>query len=88
MSGQGLLIWIIVGLVSGSLASLVLGGGFGLIGDILIGVIGAFVGGPVLRALGLHAPFSGLASLIAVAFVGALVLLLALRVVRRILGTN
>lgn len=87
MSGQGLLVWILVGLVSGWLASVVLGGGFGIIGDIIIGVLGAYVGGPIFRALGIHVPFHGMAGMIAVAFVGALVLLLVLRVVRRVLGS-
>lgn len=88
MSGQGILIWIFVGLVSGWLASAVVGGGYGLVGDIIIGIVGAFIGGPVLRALGLHVPLHGLPGMIGVALIGALVLLLALRIVRRLLGTG
>lgn len=88
MHGQGILIWLVVGLVSGWLASVVVGGGYGIVGDIIIGILGAFVGGPVFRALGVRVPFHGMAAMIAVAFVGALVLLLVLRLVRRILGSG
>jgi len=78
-----LLTWLIVGLVAGVLASLVMGGtGYGLIGDIVIGIAGAFVGGWVLRKLGTNVPVGGLAGVIMVAFIGAIVLLLILRVIR------
>ena len=49
-----LLTWIIVGLVAGILASMVMGGGYGIVGDIIIGIVGAFVGGWVFRTLGVH----------------------------------
>ncbi|HEX2780530.1 MAG TPA: GlsB/YeaQ/YmgE family stress response membrane protein [Gemmatimonadaceae bacterium] len=78
-----LLTWIIVGLVAGVLASFVMGEGYGIIGDIIIGIIGAFVGGWVFRTLGVHSPLSGLAGTILVAFVGAVVLLFVLRLIRR-----
>jgi uncharacterized membrane protein YeaQ/YmgE (transglycosylase-associated protein family) len=77
-----LLTWIIVGLIAGVLASLVVGGGFGIIADIVIGIVGAFVGAWLFRALGVSSPFGGLAGTIFVAFVGAAVLLLILRAVR------
>jgi uncharacterized membrane protein YeaQ/YmgE (transglycosylase-associated protein family) len=48
-----LLTWLIVGLVAGVLASIVMGGsGYGLIGDIVIGILGAFVGGWIFDRLG------------------------------------
>jgi uncharacterized membrane protein YeaQ/YmgE (transglycosylase-associated protein family) len=79
-----LLTWLIVGLVAGVLASIVMGGsGYGLIGDIVIGILGAFVGGWIFDRLGVATPFGGLAGTIFVAFIGALALLLLLRVVRR-----
>jgi uncharacterized membrane protein YeaQ/YmgE (transglycosylase-associated protein family) len=78
-----LLTWIIVGLVAGVLASMVVGGGFGIIGDIIIGIIGAFVGGWIFRKLGIASPWGGLAGTILVAFVGACVLLFLLRLIRR-----
>jgi uncharacterized membrane protein YeaQ/YmgE (transglycosylase-associated protein family) len=82
MGAHALLIWIIVGLVAGWLASAVVGGGFGLIGDIIVGVVGSFIGGFIFHRLGIGVPFRGLAGTILVAFVGAVVLLILLRVVR------
>jgi uncharacterized membrane protein YeaQ/YmgE (transglycosylase-associated protein family) len=76
---MSLLTWIIVGLVAGLLASFVMGGtGLGLIGDI----IGAFVGGWIFSKLGTGVPFGGLGGTIFVAFVGAVVLLFILRLIR------
>ncbi len=77
-----LVTWLIVGLVAGVLASLVMGG-VGLIGDIVIGIVGAFVGGWLFRQLGVTTPFSGLAGTIFTAFIGAVVLLFLLRLVTR-----
>ncbi len=80
---EGLLWWIIVGLIAGVLASFVMGGGFGIIGDIIIGIVGAFIGGWIFSALGVGTPFGGLAGTIFVAFIGAVVLLFLIRLVRR-----
>lgn len=78
-----ILTWIIVGLVAGVLASLVMGGtGYGLIGDIIIGIVGAFVGGWLFSMLGVTSPFGGIAGVIFVAFIGAVVLLFILRMIR------
>jgi uncharacterized membrane protein YeaQ/YmgE (transglycosylase-associated protein family) len=77
-----LLTWLIVGLVAGVLASLVAGGGYGLIGDIIIGIVGAFIGGWIFSRLGVSTPFGGLAGTIFVAFIGAVVLLFLLRLIR------
>ena len=78
-----LLTWLIVGLVAGVLASLVMGGtGYGLIGDIIIGIVGAFVGGWLFRTLNVTSPFGGLGGVIFVAFIGAVVLLFVLRLIR------
>ena len=78
-----LLTWLIVGLVAGVLASFVMGGGFGIIGDIIIGILGAFIGGWLFSRLGVGTPFAGLAGTIFVAFIGAVVLLFVLRLIRR-----
>ena len=80
---EGLLWWIIIGLIAGVLASFVMGGGFGIIGDIIIGIVGAFIGGWIFSKLGVGTPFGGLAGTIFVAFVGAVVLLFLIRLVRR-----
>lgn len=79
-----LLTWLIVGLVAGVLASLIVGGsGYGIIGDIVVGIVGAFLGGWIFREAGWHTPFAGLAGTIAVAFIGALVLLVLLHLLQR-----
>lgn len=77
-----LLTWLIVGLVAGVLAGLLVGG-VGLIGNIIVGIVGAFVGGWIFAQLGVDAPFSGLAGTIFTAFVGAVVLLFILNLVTR-----
>ena len=56
------------------------GGGFGLIGDLIVGLVGAFIGDWLLPRLGIHLG-TGLLSLILNAFIGAVVLLLILRLV-------
>lgn len=80
---MGILAWIVVGLVAGVLASLVMGGtGYGIIGDIVIGIVGAFIGGWLFARLGISSPSSGMGGTIFVAFIGALVLLFILRLLR------
>jgi uncharacterized membrane protein YeaQ/YmgE (transglycosylase-associated protein family) len=81
MTAEMILIWILVGLVAGVLASLVVGSGYGLLGNIVIGIVGAFVGGWIFREAGWSAPWGGLAGTIFVAFIGALVLLVLLRLI-------
>ena len=79
MSVETLLLWVFVGLIAGWLALAVVGGGFGVVGDIVVGIVGAFIGGLLFNRLG-HGPvFHGLAGTIFVAFIGAVVLLLILR---------
>jgi uncharacterized membrane protein YeaQ/YmgE (transglycosylase-associated protein family) len=73
--------WLIVGLISGVLASLVVGG-YGLVADIVIGIVGAFVGGYIFRAAGWSSPWGGLAGTIFVAFIGAVVLLVCIHLIR------
>lgn len=83
MSIETILIWMAIGLVAGWAASKVVGGGYGVAGDILLGIVGALLGGLIFRGLHLTTPFRGLASTVFVAFVGAVVLLLVLRLIRR-----
>jgi uncharacterized membrane protein YeaQ/YmgE (transglycosylase-associated protein family) len=78
-----LLTWLIVGLVAGVLASLVVGAGGGIIMDIVVGVVGAFIGGWLFNFAGWHAPFAGLGGTIFIAFIGSVILLVALHLVRR-----
>ena len=81
---MGILAWIVVGLIAGWLASMVMrGGGYGLIGDIIVGIVGALIGG-FLAANLLNMPNAvngiNLTSIL-VAFVGAVILLAILRIV-------
>ncbi len=77
------LIWLLlVGLVAGWLAGkLTKGSGFGVIGDVVLGVVGAFVGGLLFRLIGFSA-HSTLASII-VATVGAMLLVFLAQAIRR-----
>jgi uncharacterized membrane protein YeaQ/YmgE (transglycosylase-associated protein family) len=81
---MGILAWIVVGLIAGWLASQVMrGGGYGLIGDIIVGIVGAVIGGFLATTfLNMPNPVSGInVTSILVAFVGAVILLAILRVV-------
>jgi uncharacterized membrane protein YeaQ/YmgE (transglycosylase-associated protein family) len=81
---QSLIIWLVVGAIAGWLAGVVVsGGGFGIIGDIIIGIIGAFVAGWLFPQLGFHLAV-GLVGVIVDAAIGAIVLLLVIRIIRRI----
>jgi uncharacterized membrane protein YeaQ/YmgE (transglycosylase-associated protein family) len=81
---MGILSWIVVGLIAGWLASRVMrGGGYGLIGDIVVGIVGALIGGFLASTL-LKMPnaVNGMnVTSILVAFVGAVILLAILRAV-------
>jgi len=81
---MGILSWIVVGLIAGWLAGLVVkGGGYGCIGDIVVGVVGGLLGG-WLATYFLHMgdPVSGInIQSIVVAFVGAVIFVVALRVI-------
>lgn len=82
---MGILAWIVVGLIAGWLAGeLMRGGGFGLVGDIIVGIVGALLGGFLASALfGIANPLSGInIPSILVAFLGAVVLIAILRAVR------
>jgi len=77
------LLWfLIIGVAAGWLAGqLMKGGGFGLIGDLVVGVIGAFLGGWLLGALGIVA--GGLIGSLVTATVGAVVLLFLIRLIKK-----
>ena len=81
---MGILAWIVVGLIAGWLAGQVMrGGGYGLIGDIIVGAVGAVIGG-FLAATFLRIPdaVNGInPTSIIVAFVGAVILLAILRAI-------
>ena len=82
MDVQGLLIFLAIGAVAGWLAGLLMkGGGFGLVGNIIIGIFGAVVGGFVFGLLGISA--GGLMGSIVTATVGAAILLAIVGVIKR-----
>ncbi len=84
MGVESLLIFLLIGAIAGWLAGIVVrGGGFGLIGDIVVGVIGSFIGGWLFGLLHIAACGSGFLGSVVGAFVGAVALLLILRLVRR-----
>lgn len=83
MAAHGIIAWLIIGAVAGWLAGMVVGGGgFGLIGDIVIGIIGAFAGGWLAGVLHINIGNGFIASIIT-ATVGAVILILLLRLIRR-----
>ncbi|GHO59308.1 GlsB/YeaQ/YmgE family stress response membrane protein [Ktedonobacter robiniae] len=74
--------WLLVGLIAGFLASVVMrGGGYGIVGDIVVGLIGAFIGGFLASLVGMGS--SGFIGTIIIAFIGACVLIALLRLVSR-----
>jgi uncharacterized membrane protein YeaQ/YmgE (transglycosylase-associated protein family) len=78
------LIWfLIIGAIAGWLAGLLMKGrGFGILGDIVVGIIGAVLGGWLFGVLGISAG-GGLAGSLIVAFIGAVVLLFLVRLIKR-----
>jgi uncharacterized membrane protein YeaQ/YmgE (transglycosylase-associated protein family) len=82
MGIESLIVILLVGLVAGWLAGqFVRGGGFGLVGDLIVGVVGAFLGGWLLPLIGLN--LTGILGAIVTATIGAVILLIILRVVKR-----
>jgi uncharacterized membrane protein YeaQ/YmgE (transglycosylase-associated protein family) len=80
---MGLLWFLIIGAIAGWLAGQFMkGSGFGLLGDIIVGVIGAFLGGWLFGKLGIW-PGGGLLGSLIVAFVGAIILLFLVRLIKR-----
>jgi len=81
LSNESLLVIIVVGIIAGWLAGRIMEGtGFGLIGDLVMGLLGAFIGDWLLPRLGIHLGV-GLVALIVNAVIGAIVLILLLRLV-------
>ncbi len=83
MSLTALVWFLLIGLIAGWLAGqLMRGGGYGVIGDMIVGVIGALIGGWLFSTLGISAG-GGLIGALIVAFIGAVILIALLRVLRR-----
>ena len=83
MSLTNLIWFLLIGLIAGWLAGRVMrGGGFGVVGDMIVGIVGALLGGWLFGVLGIHTG-GGLIGAIITAFVGAVVFIALLRVIRR-----
>jgi len=83
MEVEGLIIFLIVGAIAGWLAGMIVkGGGFGLIGDIVVGIVGAFIAGWLLPRIGLVIG-GGIIGEIIDATIGAVILLFIVRLIKR-----
>ena len=80
---MNIIIWLIIGAIAGWLAGqIVKGGGFGLIGDIIVGIVGAVIAGFLFPALGVS--FGGeIIGAIISATIGAIILLVIIKMVKR-----
>ena len=82
MTITDLIIVLVIGAVAGWLAGVIMkGGGYGLVGDIIVGVIGSLIGGWLFGLLGIAA--GGLIGSIVAAVVGAIILIAILRLIKR-----
>lgn len=79
---MNLLWFLIIGLIAGWLAGKIMkGSGYGLVGDLVLGVVGAVIGGHLLGFLAI--PFAGFLGSIIVATIGAILLVVVIRLVKR-----
>jgi uncharacterized membrane protein YeaQ/YmgE (transglycosylase-associated protein family) len=80
---MGILAWIVVGLIAGWLAGQVMkGGGYGMVADIILGLLGGVLGGWIFEKLGVSAG-GGMVGSIIVAFIGAVILVGITRLLKR-----
>ena len=80
---EAVLVWLIIGAIAGYLAGVIVTGyGFGVVGNIVVGIVGAFIGAWLFPRLGLF-PGGGLLNQIIVATIGAVILLVLIGLVRR-----
>ena len=81
-STENLLLFLVIGIVAGFLAGKIMkGAGFGLVGDLIVGVIGSFIGVSVFGLLNISS--GGILGLLIAAIVGALILLYIVRQVKK-----
>ena len=85
---DGLVIWLLIGLIAGFIASRIMrGGSYGVVGDIIVGLIGAFIGGLLANLLIPNANFGFIGSII-VSIIGACILIAIMHAVRGPGGTR
>ena len=81
---QSVAVFLVIGLIAGWLAGvLVKGRGFGILGDILVGIVGAELGGWIYSELGVSASY-GFVSAVFMSFVGAVALLIIIKLVKAV----
>jgi uncharacterized membrane protein YeaQ/YmgE (transglycosylase-associated protein family) len=81
---MGIIIWLIVGAIAGWLAGMVVkGGGYGLIGDIVVGIVGGFIAGWLFPQIGIPLFGGDIIGAIIDSFIGAVILLIVIRLVKR-----
>lgn len=82
---HGIIIWLIIGGLAGWIAGLIVQGtGFGILGDIVVGIVGAIVAGWLLPQLGIHIG-TGFVTEVVDAIIGAVILLVVVGLIRRAL---
>ena len=86
MSLELLCVWIVIGMIAAWVVAAAVGGPFGLFGDIIVAVLGASTGGLLFHALDIETPLGEIGGMISLAFIGAIVLLVALRATFRSSG--
>ena len=80
---NGIVYWLVVGLIAGWLAGVVMkGGGYGIVVDIILGIVGGILGGWIFSSLGIWSG-GGVVGGIIVAFIGAVVLVAITRLLKR-----
>jgi uncharacterized membrane protein YeaQ/YmgE (transglycosylase-associated protein family) len=80
---MGLLYWLVVGLIGGWLAGVVMkGGGYGIVADIILGILGGVLGGWIFSMLGVGAG-GGMIGSVVVSLIGAIILVAITRVLKR-----
>jgi uncharacterized membrane protein YeaQ/YmgE (transglycosylase-associated protein family) len=80
---MNLILFILIGILAGWLAGVIMkGGGYGIVGDLILGIIGAIVGGYVFGLLGVSA--GGLLGQLVVATIGAVILIALVRFFKRV----
>lgn len=83
MAIETLIIWLVIGAIAGWLAGQIMkGGGFGLVGDIVLGIVGAVVGGWILPRIGVFV-LGGIMGEILSAVIGACLVLFIARLINR-----
>jgi len=83
MEPVDIILWLVIGAIAGWLAAqLIRGAGYGLIGDVVVGMVGSVIAGYLLPRIGIHLG-TGFVRSVMNAFIGACLLLMVLRLVKR-----